>query len=238
MKVLVIGCARDGTTSASRVISDLLAVNGHPGITLHESTHLPFYEAINAWVISGDPEPARRVLEGWTHFAECSNGPAFVMPLVRQVWGPDLKVVLLVRERQAHLDSLEKRPRVNPQNWGGYFPYDAPAITRPNAVDYRDMTAEQWADMPLRVRLNYYVEKSHALVRAAAPLFSSYMEFPTEELAAPERLCRFIDPTWRPVKGQVTNQSAPVDYKTKTSEELRALERSVTPRAPDEIVHS
>lgn len=226
MNVLVTGCARDGTTSATRIISDFYAANGRDAVTMHESTHRPLYRAINAWVERRDAEPARAALGGWTHEAECGNGPAFLMPIVREIWGPGLKVVLLVRERESHLDSLCRRPLVNPQNWGGYVDHPAPAIRRPTAVDFGEMTANQWAGITVRQRLDYYVAKTHALVRAAAPLFDHYLELPTEELSTPERLCRFIEPSGRPVPGKHVNRSAPVDYRQKTQDELRAIERT------------
>jgi hypothetical protein len=125
MDLIAVGCGRDGTTSLTALLRAIyrrnmpsLQTQEDMAIARHKTNHLEIYGSVMEYLKSGDASRAEAELRGWTHLAESGNGYAWILPVVRAVFGP-IKLVLLTREPESHLESLIRRPQLNPQNWGG-----------------------------------------------------------------------------------------------------------------------
>lgn len=232
MDLLVVGCGRDGTTSVTALLRALYKANEKKqledmSIARHESNNIELYRGVMEYIRSERYDLVKNVLLGMRHLFECGNGYSFIMPIVREVLGP-VKLVLLIREEKAHIASLLRRPQLNPQNWGGYVSIKNPAIFRPTAVDFLEMSAQAWWSMTLKDRISWYREKSLALVRSHSKLFPSYLELRTESLCDAHeigRLASFINSAWlSDVELFHVGSSAPVDYAGTQKDEIRKLE--------------
>lgn len=232
IEVLVVGCGRDGTQSLTHILRDLFAANGREADVRHESDSVELYAGLPDYIRRGDDRRLRAVMSAWRHDVEVSNGFAFCMPVVHAVFGGALKVVHLRRARAAHVASLVRRPRVTPEDFGGYidFDYRGPfRHVRPTAVDYGEMSREEWEALSLAERFGWYHDKSHALVAAHLSLFEATMELRTEELndpAALDRLRAFVDPGLERAPRPVHVHAAGlVDYAARDPQELRVMEK-------------
>jgi len=226
MNLLAVGCGRDGTTSITALLRALYKANvtdtqrEDMSIARHENNHIDLYAAVIEYVRFGSDSLVKDTLFGWDHLFECGNGYAWILPIIREVFGP-IKLILLVREQTAHINSLLRRPQLNPQNWGGYIDIGMgvsthPVITRPTAVDFSEMSSREWWRLTLRDRISWYREKSLSLVRSHSKLFPSYLELRTESLSdfgGIAQLASFIDPRWvSDVEAFHIGSSVPVDY--------------------------
>lgn len=212
--VLVIGAGRDGTRSAGTLAQALYGANAEPVRLDHQGESFRIYGGVMSCLNDGNLPGLRRILNERRATVVAGNGLGFVLPQVREILGPDVRVVHLKRERQACVESLVRQARAEPLYWTGYLEGeeivgadgDAAAAlaalnpVRPTAVDFGEMTAREWLELDLRDRLRWYYDKTHQEIEAHLGAFEHVLQLETENLSRPETveaMARLIDPAWQ-----------------------------------------
>lgn len=227
LSVLAIGCGRDGTSSITRILEDAFRRNGREDVrAIHECDNAEIYAAARVFIANGDPEPARAVISRWGQDVESGNGYAFILPVFREVFGPDLKIIHLRRNRADNVKSMVNHTSWNPSHWGGYVAFDGPfEIVRPTAVDLEEISAPEWKKLTLQQRIEWYYETTHTTVENHKPLFRHVFEMSTDDLNNPgrlEELTSFLDPNWRnPASPSHLNANLNYDFASMTPEQRR-----------------
>jgi MoaA/NifB/PqqE/SkfB family radical SAM enzyme len=200
LKLLVVGAGADGSRSLWAMIDALHKVNGVAARVHYDNDSYAIADAAMQYLASKDDNRLHKVLAAWRNHAIVGNGYAFIMPVIRAVFGPDLKIIHLKRSRDAGIRGLLRHTELYPQNWGGYTKLaEAHDIIRPTARHLREMDAAEWARIGLEGQIAWYYDKSHALIEAARTEFPHWLEIETDELGDPAaiaRIARFIDPSW------------------------------------------
>lgn len=202
LKLLVVGAGGDGSRSLRSVIEALCAVNGAEGARVrHESDSYAMSQALMHRHFTREDSRVASVLAAWRSDAVVSNNLASVMPVLREVFGPELRVIHLKRSRDAGVRALVNQAKLYPQHWGGYTAMaEAHDIVRLTARHFREMDAAEWARLGLEQQIGWYYDKNHALIEAARPEFPRWLDVATESLSDPatiERIAAFIDPSWK-----------------------------------------
>lgn len=212
LKVLVVGAGRDGTRSAAALIGSLYAANGEDVRVQHEAESFRNYRGVADYVKRGDPARITGVLKSWRSEIVAGNGFGFILPVLHEVYGDDLRIVHAKRERDACIRSLIAQTQANPLYWAGYLSDDTaadPADTaevRPTAPMLGRMDPTEWRAMSQYDRLGWYYDTTHAEIEAHIGQFPHRLDIATEQLSNPgtaRRLAAFLDPGWANVTAPV-----------------------------------
>jgi hypothetical protein len=206
MEVLVLAKARDGSTSLRSVFESFFLLNKKPPDWGYVSNTFELWPAIKDYIREGSTAALYDILSSWPQRIEVSHGLGFVLPIVRSVFGKNLRIIHVQRDRSAHIRSLSKRVDVDPQHWIGYSPGydidvydDADFVPRPTAVDYEEMSKNEWLNLSVEEKFGWFLDKQSELTQNYLPLFSRVMEIKTEDLNNIETLREignFVDPDW------------------------------------------
>jgi MoaA/NifB/PqqE/SkfB family radical SAM enzyme len=211
-KVLVIGAGADGSRTLWSMISRLHEANGVKARIQYDYDSYAISEAALNYVTSNNDSRVRKVLAAWRSDVIVGNHLAFVMPVVREVFGPGLKVIHLKRARDTSVGALVKNAKTFPQNWGGYMPLaEAHDIVRPTARHFREMDIAEWNALGLEGQMGWYYDRAHGLIESTLDQFDNYLEVATESLDDPLtiiRIAAFIDPTWQMLAVQPVHLNA------------------------------
>jgi MoaA/NifB/PqqE/SkfB family radical SAM enzyme len=199
-KLLVIGAGADGSRTLWSILSRLYRANGIEARVQYDYDSYAVSEAAMHYVATGSDSRLRKVLAAWRSEVVIGNHLAFVMPVLREVFGKDLKVIHLRRERDSGVAGLLRNALAFPQNWGGYTPLaEVHDIIRPTARHFRELDAAAWNAFGLEGQVAWYFDRVHALIEALLPAFDQRLTLATEALSDPAtiaRLAAFIDPGW------------------------------------------
>ena len=201
LNCLITGTGRDGTTTASVLACNLAIANNDKADAGHETNISALYNSWFRYHESGDSSEIESVLRSWTHRVESSSGHAFWLPIVAKVFGPDIGLIHLKRDRAACIESLCLNRTTWPEFHGNYIDCtDLPIRTwLPTAFHFGEMTKAEWEAAPLRERIGWYYDKTHELINRHKGLFSRYLEVKTEDLnkqTVISSIRDFINPRW------------------------------------------
>jgi len=207
METLILAQARDGSTSIREFIIAFFHLNGEPLSMGYVSDTFELWPAMLKHIREGYSDDLYRIMEGWNQRVEVSHGLAFVLPTVRAIFGPDLRILRVVRDRADHIASLAKRVHIDPEHWIGYadepkegLPDGATKVPRPTAVDFDESSLEEWQARSIEERFGWYVDKQARLLDEHLPLFNNVTAIHTEQLSDAETVRKvgaFIDPNWK-----------------------------------------
>ena len=213
LKVLVVGAGRDGSLSLSRLLEGLYAANGATANSLHQAESFRTYQAVGDVLRKGNRKRMIQLCRDLRHDIVAGNGFGFALPVWREVFGEELKVIHLRRDRADCIRSLRAEALANPLHWTGYLEgpealdgsdneavaFAALDTIRPTAVDNGELSPAAWLNLSIEERLGWYYDASHAAIEADLSQFPQHLQLATEALDAPEtigRLMRFLDPAW------------------------------------------
>jgi hypothetical protein len=201
LNCLITGTGRDGTTTLRVLACNLAIANKEEPDALHETNISELYNSWFRYHENDDSSEIESVLRSWTHRVESSSGHAFWLPVVAKVFGPDIALIHLKRDRAACVDSLCNNPTTGPEYHGNYVDhFHGPIRTwLPTAFYFGDMTKAEWEAAPLRERIEWYYDKTHELINQHKGLFSRYLEVRTEDLNSQTVISSvrdFINPRW------------------------------------------
>ena len=213
-RVVVVGAGRDGTRSLARLLENLHMANGEQVRMLHEGESFRTADGVIRYLRDDRPERLTACFDDWRQEIVAGNVFAFALPLLRKSFGRGLKVIHLVREREACIRSLLAEARREPLYWTGFV--EAPQVlhdeteavaalaalqpVRPTAVLTGAMTAVQWLALEPEARLGWYYDAAHAAIEQGLREFTQTETVRTEALNEPEtarRLAGFLHPGWR-----------------------------------------
>lgn len=187
MELLVVSTGRSGTRSCHKLIENLVSTqNDNKQVVTHECHHKAFYKGIMEYVETRRKDYVIRVLSKMTQFAEVGNGYQFVMPLIAEIFGRELRVIHLIRNHDDYVNSAINHMHSNREYWGNYQ-IDSEStiefeIARPTSYHYGECTRAEWEKMSSAEQVSWNWHKSRALVRASYALFNNYMEINTTDL--------------------------------------------------------
>jgi hypothetical protein len=154
---------------------------------MHEYAAKEFYQAFCAYKETANRRFADDIRR---HIAQCpydcivGNGYAAILPLIHDVWGPDIKLVHIKRrDRDACIASLVKNCRMFPEGYGYYASSEQATINRMAAFHFGEMTKSEWDRMPIATKLGWYYDKTHALIEEHKGLFPESIDLFTEDLS-------------------------------------------------------
>ena len=207
METLVIAQARDGSTTFRDIVNGFFQLNCDVPNWGYVSDTFELWPAICNQIRDGYSQPLYQILESWEQRIEVSHGLGFVMPAVRAVFGRNLRILRVVRDREDHIRSLAKRIHIDPEHWLGYadkskedFPSDLPTVPRPTAVDFGEESESEWRARTVEQRFGWFIDKQSALIDKYLSLFDAVMTVHTEQLSdltVIRSVGKFIDPNWR-----------------------------------------
>ena len=201
LNCLITGTGRDGTTTLRVLACNLAIANRDEPDALHETNLSELYNSWFRYHESGDSSEIESVLRSWTHRVESSSGHAFWLPVVAKVFGPEITLIHLKRDRTACVESLCQNRTTWPEYHGNYVNQGDLAIQTwlPTAYHFGEMTKAEWEAASLRERIEWYYDKTHELIDRHKGLFSRYLEVRTEELNCQEVISNirdFINSKW------------------------------------------
>ena len=230
--ILGIGAGRDGTTSLTKILQEIFRLNDHDGEAVHQQDHRLLYNEFCLWKETEDirhRDEMSRVIARWRPGdAIVGNGYAHYLDLVRDIQGPQVKLICLRREKGAGLESFAENVRTFPWSHGNYSGDPAPRQHRIAAFHCGEMTRREWDALPLEDKLSWYYDKTHAALNEQKGRFEEVLEVATENLSADhavEGITEFLDPGWiAPSKGTRVNASR-IDYRSLDDEERVVVNR-------------
>ncbi len=207
-RILVLGTGRDGTRSVANLIASLHGANGAVAKVMHEIASFRTFAGV-AKYLQGDDAWMRNICRAWDGDVIAGNGFNFILPLLHEMFGGNLKVIHLRRERGPAIAAMARAAQADPLYWDGYLDLDGEDGVdvaaefdpqRPGAPLLDDMDEEQWSMLSLEDRLGWLYDAGHRAIENDLHLFPNHLAVATEDLndpAAIQRIARFIDPGFR-----------------------------------------
>lgn len=185
-KLVCVGSGRDGTVSLCRMVQYVFdRTDGRRA--MHEYGARKLYRAFCAYKETGDQRFAEDIRR---HIADCpydcivGNGYAAILPVIRDVWGPETRLVHIKRrDRDACIASLVKNCDMFPEAYGYYTSSEQATFNRMTAFHFGEMTESEWNRMPIAAKLGWYYDKTHALIEEYKGLFAVSVDLFTEDLS-------------------------------------------------------
>ncbi|MCP5372623.1 MAG: hypothetical protein H6907_12905 [Hyphomicrobiales bacterium] len=184
----------------------LFATNGVTGRVGHQTDEPRMYgHAFTATMAGGPgcegvPSDALEALISRELAGEVGTAIAFLLPLVRDVFGPDLKLIHLRRDKDTCVRSLVAHAHIRPEVFVGFTDWDAEAEnTPPTAVSVGEMDEATWTALPIKDKMGWHYDHFHRVVESHRHLFRDVLDVRTEDLNDPATMTRirhFIDPAW------------------------------------------
>jgi hypothetical protein len=188
LRLLCVGTGRDGTLSIERMFSECFARAGAGRQVMHEYGTREFSDAFANYKETDD---ARYLMEIRRLIAECpfdcivGNGYAPILPVFREICGPDLILVHIRRlDRGAAITSIVANCEYFPAAYGHYSPSPEAKAKRMTAFHFGEMSRAEWDALPLVAKMGWFYDKTHALIDAHAGLFRRAVEVNTETLGS------------------------------------------------------
>ena len=182
LRLLCVGAARDGSQSITRMFRETFEHEGGGRQVMHEYASREFGDRFANYMETNDPaylRELRRLIAECPFDCVVGTGYAPVLPLFREICGPDLAVIHVRRlDREAAIDSLMDNCAYFPAAYKHYSSSPDAVAKRMAAFHFGEMSPEGWDALPLRAKLAWYFDKTHALIDADAGGF----ELNTEEL--------------------------------------------------------
>jgi hypothetical protein len=219
LRLLCVGAGRDGTLSISRMFGECFDREGAGRQVMHEYAAREFGAAFAGHIETGDPAymaEIRRLIAECPFDCIVGNGYAPILPLFREICGPDLALLHIRRlDHVAAIDSLTANCEYFPAAYGYYSSSPKAIWKRIAAFHFGEMTRDQWHALPLREKIGWLYDKTHALIEGNASLFSHAAEINTEALNG-ETARRMIaalagDPSLIPASVHVNSQAFVAD---------------------------
>ena len=186
LRLICVGTGRDGTVSLAHMVQSLLDQGGG-GSVMHEYCSREFHHAHTSFVETKDPKWQNEIsalIEACPYDCIVGNGYAAILPLFLEHFGSKLTLVhLRRRNRTAAVESLTKNCELFPAAWG-YYSDDLAALNvkRLCAFHVGEITKDAWIKLPLKAKMGWYYDNTHALIDAKCKSFARCYEFATEEL--------------------------------------------------------
>ncbi len=207
-RFLVLGAGRDGTRSVANLIANLHAANGAEAKVHHEVASFRTFAGV-AEYLHDDPDVMENICRNWDADVVAGSGFNFALPLIHEIFGDDVKVIHLRRERDSCLDAMSKVAKAEPLYWDGYVDLDNgmpvpldPKFdpVRPGAPLVDGMEEDDWQALSLQDRLGWLYDAAHRAVEENLHHFPQHLSIATEDLNDPAtvaRIARFIDPSFQ-----------------------------------------
>jgi hypothetical protein len=191
-RLICVGTGRDGTKSLHRMIQTVF--EGTDGRhAMHEYGCREIYHAFCSYQETGDVrflDEIRRVIIECPYDCIIGNGYAAVLPLFRDLWGADTRLLHLRRaNRTACIESLVKNASLFPGAYRYYSSSEEAKVKRMAAFHFGEMPMRQWNQLPPHAKFGWFYDKTHALVDLYKHLFAGCVELSTEQLST-EDGCR------------------------------------------------
>jgi len=232
-RVLVLGAGRDGTRSLGRLVANLHAANGEQVSLHHEANSFRAYAGTAQYHTHGDGDWMRCILDKFSEEIISGNAFNFVLPLIHDTYGSDVRVMHIKRDRKACIASMHSQALSDPLAWDGYInAVDGSAMgadmtyeaAPPTAVLLGEMEADAWNLLSLDDRLAWLYDASHRAIEANLHLFPKHLLITTEELddpAAIRRITQFVNPAWRQTCTPVHLNSTLHDHNAEPAQSAR-----------------
>ena len=208
-RVLVLGAGRDGARSLGRLIANLHTANGEQARLHHEANTFRAHAGTAQYHTNGDSDWMRGILDNFSEDVISGNAFNFVLPLLHDAFGGDVRVIHVKRDREGCIASLRAQALADPLAWDGYInAVDGDASVAdmtyeaapPTAVLLGEMDADAWNRLSLGDRLAWLYDAGHRAIEENLHLFPKHLRIATEELddpAAIRRIAQFVNPAWR-----------------------------------------
>jgi hypothetical protein len=187
LTLLCVGTGRDGTTSLSQMIQNMFDAEGAHRTAAHEWQSVELNDAFCLWAETGDQryqQQMREIIEACPYDAIVGNGYQTILPLFAETYGEDLALVHLKRlDREACVNSLVTNTIRHPTNHRYYAMVPEASGRRTAAFHFGEMSFHDWAALSAHQRMEWYYDKTHALIEAGRPLFSKCYDLFTEQFA-------------------------------------------------------
>jgi hypothetical protein len=185
-KLLCVGTGRDGTLSLNHMIRCLFAsTDGRR--TMHEYRNREFYQAFSEYKETGSlsrVDDMRRMIDECPYDCIVGNGYAAILPLFREQWGAETRLVHIKRaNRAACISSLLKNCEIFPFAYRYYSSAEAATVKRMAAFHFNEMSKDAWDKLPTTAKFAWYYDKTHALIDQHKGLFAQCIELCTETLS-------------------------------------------------------
>jgi hypothetical protein len=193
-RLICVGAGRDGTQSLYRMIQTVF--DGTDGRSaMHEYCSREFYQAFCSYQETGDVQlldEIRRMIVDCPYDCIVGNGYAAILPLFREVWGPDTRLLHLRRaDRDACIESMVKNASLFPGAYLYYSSSEEAKVKRMAAFHFGEMPINEWNQLCPDKKFGWFYDKTHALVDLYKNLFAGCIELSTEQLGAEEG-CRTV----------------------------------------------
>jgi hypothetical protein len=202
LKIIAIGSGRDGTVSLNELLNRMFQSARNNWEAYHEFGARDSYNYIDAYFHTKDPEiikQCKRIFEDCKYEAVVGNGYAFIIPLIKEVFQGQVKLIHIQRrDKNACIRSLIKDCEHFSENYGYYTNRQDISfnVKRTTAFHLNEMTREEWFQLDLTEKFNWYYNKTHELVNQHKDLFLDYLHVYTEELndqTVIEKIAKFAD---------------------------------------------
>jgi len=232
LKLLVIGAGRDGTTSCTELVKKIFEKNDYLGNVFHQLDHNRLYNEYAKYIETGDDmhmDKIKKIIEGWdAEYAIVGNGYAHILELIYNIHGSDLILVHLKRNKSDWLKSFKQNVETFPKSHGNYIDVENPKIWRICAPYFNEMTLNEWLNLLLMEKLQWYYDKTHYLIEKNMYLFNKTLFIPTEELSTRgiiTKLTKLISPDWEPPGESVFINTSKFDFRLMESSESKNIQR-------------
>ncbi len=237
--LLVVSAGREGGFGCFELVKMIFQVNHYPGKAFLELDHKELYaELKNHWekptATNAFEERVKTIISKWpSGCAIVGNGYAHILGVILDVFGPDIPLVHLKRDRASWLQSFINNVKTYPWSHGNYIPSEKINIWRMCAPYFNEMTKNEWDALPLEEKAVWYYDKTHSLADDYFQKFTKSILISNKDLLNPQKikeLTRFINPDWIPPKDpvHVVNMSK-IDFSKGPPDQSRALQRFYKP---------
>jgi len=184
-RLICVGTGRDGTLSIYKMIEDIFAcTDGRQ--TMHEYCCREFYQAFCDYEETKSEKSTddiRRMIIECPYDCIVGNGYAAILPLFRELWGPDTRLLHIRRaNREACIASLIKNCEMFPVAYRYYTSAKGATVKRMAAFHFDEMSRDEWEQLPTAAKFGWYYDKTHALIDQYKTLFTECVDVRTENL--------------------------------------------------------
>ena len=250
MECIVLCKARDGSTTLKNLFVDYIKTNfknpmefadrvsdgssgsPYPQIGYVSKTEELWPEIIR-YIEKNEQSGLETILDSLTADVEITHGFGFILPLVATIFGRDMKLIIVHREHQSHVNSLVSRLKIDPHRWLPYGNHEAfrakNNINRPSAVSFGEITDAGWKKLSPPEQFDWFITKQNDLISENRNLFSNVLDVNTEELSKPETLKNIFNFVYEDSCGKVpqsqhVHSTFNVDAQSASSNTMKRVE--------------
>lgn len=226
IKVIVTGTGKDGTTTISELIRQISYANGECFDVRHEPDTFPIIQNITNYLETKNEsykDNIREIVKAWDFDVAVSGSFDFCLDIFHEIFGSNLKVIHLKRNREDYLRSVLHSTRAKHESHGNYLTDKNFTLYRPAGFHYGAFTKKDWFALPLEDRFNWFYDKVHELFDDNCNLFAQSLTVKTDSLSDPttiRKIVSFIDSNWQHVPEPVhENAMRLINYDILTREQ-------------------